>query len=249
MQALRLLALTALALTAAGAAGAAGPPSFQLVLDGRHNADLLHEGTFTTASAWCPSGTLTDVSIDSGTDTATRRLTCAGGGDLTAIVRPLPAEHGGSGSWQIVAGSGPLANLRGKGTFTSVRVSGSPDSPSTLTFRSTWSGAADFDVDGPKISITSAGARKLKRPNRVYTLRIAMSLVDAGGGSVSYTLQVADSKKPTTTLVYKAAQANGAVTASYRITVPKTTRALQIKLDASDAVGNVSSVAKKIALP
>src|SRR5689334_15297923 len=101
----RMLTIAAAALLAAPGVGATPPPSFHLVFDGRHNQALLHEGTFTTSSSWCSSGSAADVSIDDPTLTATRRFTCAGGGDFTATVSPLRAEHGGSGSWQIVSGT------------------------------------------------------------------------------------------------------------------------------------------------
>ena len=110
----RLLAVGVLVLIGSGGAGAAVPSSFHLVFDGRHNAALLHEGTFTTSSSWCRSGTAADTAIDEATLTATRVFRCAGGGDFTAKVTPLNAEHGGIGAWQIVAGSGTLADLRGE---------------------------------------------------------------------------------------------------------------------------------------
>jgi hypothetical protein len=248
MRTIRALAIAAATLVAAGGAGAAGPASFQLVLDGRHNAALLHEGTFTTSASWCPSGTAVDLSVEGSTDTATRRFSCAAGGDFTATVRPLPAEHGGSGRWQIVAGSGPLANLRGKGTFASVRLGGSSDDPQTITFRSTWNGFADSDVDPPTIAVTSASARKLKHPTRAYSVRVVLALTDAGGGVVSYILQVVDPKKPTNAFVYKVGRATGAVTSRFRIKVPKKTHLAQIKIDASDAVGNTSTLAKTLRL-
>ena len=119
MRMVPMLMLAAVALLSARGAAATAPPAFHLVFDGAHNAQLLHEGTFTTSYPLCPSGQAVDTGVDATTDTAVRQFTCAGGGEFTAKVRPLPAEHGGSGSWQIVAGSGPLANLRGKGTFTS----------------------------------------------------------------------------------------------------------------------------------
>src|SRR6476659_7771765 len=110
------VAIAAVALLSTGGAVAA-PASFQLVFDGKHQANLLHEGTFTTSSSSCPTGTTEDVSIDEPTLTAMRQFTCDAGSSFMAKVGPLPAEHGGAGAWQIVAGSGALADLRGKGTF------------------------------------------------------------------------------------------------------------------------------------
>ena len=229
-------------------AGIAAPPSFQLVFDGRHNAQLQHVGTFTTSASWCSSGSVAEVSIDSTTDTATRRFTCAGGGDFTATVRPLPAEHGGSGTWQIVGGTGPLANLRGKGTFASMLVAGHPDDPATIVFRSTWSGVADFDVDLPAVALKAAAVHKLKRPLGTYTVRLALSLTDSGGGNVSYVLQIVDPKKPTRAFLFKFGQTAGAVTGTYRIKVPTTMRTVRLKVDASDAVGNTAAFSRIIRL-
>ena len=62
-QHLALATAGALLITAATAAGASGtrdtraaPAPFRLVFDGSHTPTLLHEGTFTTSAAFCPSG-------------------------------------------------------------------------------------------------------------------------------------------------------------------------------------------------
>jgi len=248
MQRARVLAIAAIALFGAGGAGADVPASFQLVFDGKHNAAFLHEGTFTASGSWCPSGSAADVSVDGATDTAVRQFNCPGGGTFTATVTPLPAEHGGTGTWQIVSGSGPLAELRGKGTFTSTRLSGSSDNPATITFRSTWQGAAAFDVVPPAVGVTKWSARKLKRPAGAYDVRLVLSLTDTDG-PVSFVLQVVDPRKPLNSFVYKLGKtATGTATSAFRIKVPKKTRIVEIKIDASDAVGNESALAQKIRL-
>jgi hypothetical protein len=230
------------------APGAATAPTFQLVFDGRHNAALLHEGTFTTSSSWCPSGTALDVGVDATTDTATRRFTCATGGDFTATVRPLPAEHGGNGVWQIVAGTGPLSNLRGKGVFTSARLTGSSDDPSTITFHSSWSGIADFDTTAPAVTLTGATARRLKRPKLTCSFRAVLTLSDTDG-PMSYIVDVVDPRKPFSSLVYKLGSiSSGTLTVNRRVKVRRGTRFLRIKIDVSDAVGNQSAFAKTIRL-
>jgi len=243
-----MLMIAAVALVSTGGAAATAPPGFHLVFDGAHNAQLLHEGTFTTSYPLCPAGKAVDTGVDATTDTAVRQFTCAGGGEFTAKVRPLPAEHGGSGSWQIVAGSGPLANLRGKGTFTSTRLSGSDD-PATITFRSTWDGVADVDATPPDVGITSSRARKLVRPLGAYSIRLSLSLRDTGSDLVSYVLQIVDPHKPLHAFFYKVGQTTtGTVISSARIKVPRTMRAVQIRVDASDAVGNTSALSKTIRL-
>jgi hypothetical protein len=219
------------------------------VFDGRHNQALLHEGTFTTSSSWCSSGSAADVSIDDPTLTATRRFTCAGGGDFTATVSPLRAEHGGSGSWQIVSGTGALADLRGKGTFTSVRLSGNAVDPSSITFRSTWDGYAGFDVTPPTVSLTRATAHKLKRPTKTYGVRLVLALADTGSDLVSYSLQVTDRASSTSLASRSGQTTTGAVTSNFRIKVPKVRRAVRISVDATDAVGNGTTFATVIRVP
>ena len=245
----RFLAIAALALFSTGAAGATAPQSFHLVFDGKHNAALLHEGPFTTSSSWCAGGSAVDLSFDLATATAMRQFSCGAGGRFTAKVWPLPAEHGGSGSWQIVAGDGPLAELRGKGTFTSTRLSGSPNDPSTITFRSTWDGIADLDVSPPTAGIRSSSVQKLTRPKGAYRLRLVLSLTDNDGSPVSYELQVVDPRRPSNLLVYRLGKAaTGTVTSSFRIEPRPSTRFLRIKIGATDAVGNRSAFAKKLRL-
>lgn len=242
----RLLGIAAVAIFSTGA-GATAPQSFHLVFEGKHNAALLHEGSFTTSSPWCRAGSAVDLSFDQLTVTAVRRFSCGEGGEFTAKVWPLPAEHGGRGSWQIVAGDGPLAELRGKGTFGSTRLSGSPDDPASITFRSSWDGVADFDITPPAIGISSWSVRKLARPTSAYKLRLVLSLTDDDGSPVSYALQVVDPRQPSNLLVYKLGQAAArTVTSSFRIKVRKSTRFLRIKIDASDAVGNPSAFARRI---
>lgn len=243
-----MLAIGTLVLVGARGAGAAAPSSLQLVFDGKHNAALLHVGTFTTSSSWCRSGTAADTAIDDATLTATRLFRCTAGDSFTAKVTPLSAEHGGIGSWQIVAGSGTLADLRGKGTFTSTRLSGGAD-PATITFRSTWEGLAEFDATPPAVALTRSSVRKLTRPKNTYNVRLTLSLIDAGGGPVSFVLQLVDPGHPVTTFAYKLGKtATGSLTKTIRIKVPKKTRRIRIALEASDELGNTSSFAKVIRL-
>ncbi len=227
----------------------AGPASFQLVFEGKHNAALLHEGTFTSSVEGCSSGSAADISFDTETESALRRFSCGGSvGEFTARVAPLPAEHGGLGSWQIVAGSGQLANLRGKGTWTSTRLAGRSDNPASIVFRSTWDGVADFDVTAPAVGVSSVSARKLRRPKGTYRLRVVLSLSDAEGGVVSYRLEVTDPRKPLNLLAWKKGETTATSIATLQVHPAKTTRVLQLKIAANDAVGNDTSFAKMFRL-
>ena len=247
--ALALALIPAVMVASARAGVGSAAPSFHLVFDGKHSPNLLHEGPFTTSSSLCPSGYATDVSKNDPTLPAIRRFTCDAGGDFTARVSSLIAEHGGRGTWQIVDGSGPLADLRGKGTFTSVPLSGSPDDPESITFRSSWDGVAALDVAAPTITIVSAAAHKLLRPKGTYQLRIAISLAD-GASPTSYTFVAVDPRKPFEPLGLKSGQTSaGSLTAVLRVRPAKRTRALRLRVDASDPFGNSSFLAKPLRLP
>jgi hypothetical protein len=131
-------------------------------------------------------GFAVDDRIEADTETAVRRFRCTGSADeFTARIKPVPAEHGGNGSWQIVEGAGALANLRGKGTWTSVRLSGTDGDPRTITYRSSWQGVVDFDVSPPATSVTKATARKLRKPKGAYQLTFALAFDEPAVNDVS----------------------------------------------------------------
>ena len=244
----QILVTVAVALAAGAAAGASGsgatPADFQLVFDGRHRADLTHEGTFTTSASFCLSGAAADLT-ETTLHTVLREFTCAGSADsFTAEVSPTPAEHGGTGSWKIVDGKGALAALRGRGTWTSVRLSGSDADPASITFRSTWHGVVDFDTTAPTLTLAGATARKLRRPKRMYVVRCSFSLRDEGG-AVSYAVKVVD---PTDLNEATRRGATAAQTASVALRIRATARAkkLRLTIDATDPVGNSTRVAKTL---
>jgi hypothetical protein len=249
-------AVTLAASTALFAAGAAAAPSgFDLVFEGAHTPatfdspnGLQHEGPFRSSASFCLSGYAVDVQITG--DTALRKFTCSNsGGDFTARITPLPAEHGGSGTWQIVEGTGPLASLRGKGTWTSVLVDGTPSDPASVTFHSTWQGVTDFDTAGPTIAVSKSSARKLRRPKGSYQLRLALSLRDGPGNLVTYRITVIDTRKTLAPLATKTGEtSSGTVSASFRIRPTKSTRTLRLKIEATDPVGNDSALAKTLRL-
>ena len=244
--------LVALALPAAGTSKnrvQAAAPEFQLVFDGKHTPSLLHEGPFTTNASFCPSGYAMDTGVDSATETALRKFTCGSSGGFTAQLGRLPAEHGGSGIWHIVEGSGPLADLRGKGTWSSVRLGGTLTDPASITFRSTWKGAAALDAAPPTIAASKRSAQKLRRPKGAYRIRIVLSLNDAAGSAVSYTMAVIDPRRPNDWLATKSgATSSGTAAFSLRVRPAKRTRILHLKVDASDAVGNSTAFATTLRL-
>lgn len=243
-----LAVLATIAVAAAGAADGSrkAPASFRLVFDGQHTPALLHEGPFTTSASFCLSGYAADVNIEAETETAVRAFRCSGSADeFTARVKPVPAEHGGGGSWQIVSGTGVLANWRGKGTWTSVRLGGTDGNPASITYRSTWQGVADFDASAPTISLSRSSARKLRWPKGAYLLHFGLSFDEATGNVVSYELRVID---PRTKLeVPKSGQSStGRASLTMRVRPTKRTRVLRIRIAASDPVGNAAELASSL---
>jgi hypothetical protein len=241
--------IAAAALPAAGAGGdtRAGAKAFQLVFDGHHTDALLHEGPFTSSLPFCASGQAADTAIDEQTLSATRVFTCAEGGTFTARVSPLPAEHTGTGRWQILAGTGPLSDLRGKGTFSGTLVSGSLQDPRDLTFRSTWTGAADLDAAPPRLAVLGLKVQRLSTPRNARRLTLSLSLKDAN--VVSYVLTVDDRRTPPTVLAARTGRtSNGALAVTLRVRPKIGTRYLRIDLAAEDAVGNDSSLRKVVRL-
>jgi hypothetical protein len=232
-----------------GAGGAPGS-SFQLVFEGRHATAAFptpsgyqHEGPFTTSSPLCPSGTARDVAFQ-GPDTGVRVFTCAGSGaQFSAEVTPLRTEHGGVGTWKIIGGTGMLLAFRGFGTFQSARVGGDDSDPSTITFRTVWQGVAAVDATPPEITLVRASLKKLK-PLGTYRLDLSLSITDAGGETVPYTLTVTDAEKQ---IAMKRGVASSAPFAlALRVKPAKKSRALRLNVAASDAVGNRASLIRSI---
>ena len=179
-----------------GSAQIGSAAAFRLVFDGHHTEALLHEGTFTSSSPLCSSGQAADASINEQTLSAVRIFTCAEGGTFSARISPLPAEHTGTGTWQVLAGTGPLADLRGKGTFIGTATSGDPHDPRGLTFRSTWTGVVDLDATPPRLGVLGAKVLKLSSPRNTRLLRLTLSVSDAEHNVVSYLLTVDDRRVP-----------------------------------------------------
>ena len=79
-----------------------------------------HVGKFTATGAFCSSGRATTLAVRGNTPAdaeGTRLLTCAdGSGSATALVVSIDSEHGGTGAWRIVSGTGEYSNEQTRGT-------------------------------------------------------------------------------------------------------------------------------------
>jgi hypothetical protein len=110
-------------------------------------------------------------------------------------------------------------------------------------------GVADFDVNAPAIGVTSSSAKKVRRLSRTYSVRLVLSLTDTGSELVSYVLQIVEPKRPSNALAFKVGRTTTrTVTTTLRIKTSKGARTVQIKIDASDAVGNEAAFMKTMRL-
>ena len=114
---------------------------------------------------------------------------------------------------------------------------GSRDDPATIVFRSTWDGVADLNVTAPTVAVSSVSTRKLHHPKGTYRLRVVLSLSDAGGGVVSYRLEVVDPRKPLNLLGWTKGETTATSVTTVRVHPAKTTRMLQLKIAAKTPSG------------
>jgi hypothetical protein len=252
---LLVVAAAVVLLGASASVAPAAPMSFQLVFYGHHvvadfpsPTGLSHEGPFTTNYPACPSGYGKNTAeTDQGV--ATRLFMCDGStATFTALVWPQLAEHGGTGFWQIISGTGSLTDLRGKGTFSSVLTSGDPNDFITIDFTSTWAGSIDLDAVPPTLAVTKERIVKAKRPAHAYKLSLALALTDNGGGPVTYRLTLVDPRTLNILASKSGSSSEGSISRKFVLRPSRKTRSLRLRLDATDAVGNQATLRKTIRL-
>ena len=238
-------------------AASTGAPPLELTFVGGHVPDpaspvgFSHTGTFTASGALCASGRMRTTETTGTTPadtTAVRLLTCDdGSGTATAVVFPVPSEHGGSGSWQLVSGTGAYEKLRGHGRFTSVATGGDPNNEFTIDFRSTWTGTADLDDAAPTVGVSGATATKLRRPTGAYSVKLALALKDdVEGNPVSYTLRVTAGRVELARKFGTAATTT--LPLSLRIRPSARVKAVRLLLSAEDPVGNEATLSRSLRL-
>ena len=89
-----------------------------------------------------------------------------GSGSFTAYMPSVRGEHGGSGEWQIVEGTGAYATLRGVGTYRGTLISGDPNDFVTISYRTEWQGVVGFDADPPTVEKVTATVRSFASESR-----------------------------------------------------------------------------------
>jgi hypothetical protein len=228
----------------------AAPAPFSLTFDGVHVSDpttpfgLRHEGRFTAAAPFCPSGWAHDTrQIDDGGQlTVWRVYECDDGtGSFTAFLPFVRSEHEGSGSWKVVEGTGRYAQLRGQGTYIGTHLSGDPNDFATVTYRAQWQGVVDFDADAPAIESLSASAQKRATRLPTYTLRVTVTGRDAS--QIAYIVDVRAGKVPLG--LKRVAATTGRAATTLRIRPPRAARSVRVSVTATDALGNGPATAAR----
>jgi hypothetical protein len=165
-----------------------------------------------------------------------RKYTCDdGSGTFTAFLPAVAAEHGGNGTWKIVAGTERYATLRGQGTYTGHLVSGNRDDFPSVVYQTIWQGAVDFDAVAPSVT-ANARAKKLRRPARTYAVP---TVIDAHEPGFTYSVDIRAGKRY---LALKTGTSSStAITVTPRIQAPRGTRTISVLVTVTDAVGNASS--------
>jgi hypothetical protein len=118
-----------------------------------------------------------------------------------------------------------------------------------LTFRATWKGIADFDNVAPTINLLRASATKLRRPSGAYLVRVAFSARDnAQDNTIAYS--VSAYWTGASQLVVKKGQIrSGSASVALRVRPATRVRRLQLKILASDPLGNERRLSRVVRLP
>lgn len=254
---LRLAPLVAVVLGAtfafAPGGATAAPTSFSLTFEASHVLDptlpagLRHDGRFTATAPLCSAGRAYDVRDVTVEPLEVLRLhTCDdGSGSFTALMPVVRGEHGGSGAWKIVEGTGKYATLRGMGTYTGTLISGDPNLYETITYRTEWRGVVDFDADAPAIDKFTPSARKLRRRARTYELRVGVTAHDPGM-PLAYTVDVRAGRA--LLALKRGSTSSGQATVTLRIEPPRAARSARILLTVRDALGNEATSSRAVRL-
>jgi hypothetical protein len=220
---------------------AAAPTQVTLTLSGSHplnEAD--HSGVFSAPPPFCPSGTW------AGLGNGTRVFTCGDGSGTFTVGFLGDIEHrqGATGPWQITAGSGSYALLRGRGI---AHIDSSSNPPgAAATFSETWTGFVDFDATPPAGSITGVKVTRPHARSGLWKVQVSFAARDdVEGNAVSYDARATAGP----VFVRKLGTlTDGRGTFRFAFVRPKPTHVLTIQIFVRDPVGNQTTLARRVKL-
>lgn len=204
------------------------------------------EGTFRSASPFCGAGDVAELprSLSGRWMSGLRRLTCSdGSGSVTVrtwLMGMDEASASESGVWQIVEGTGDYASLRGKGAYARV-VEGKGRDASA---RETWAGEAGLDAAAPKVAFSQISVARAPTPGW-HVVRIALTARD--GESPVYFLVSASNRF--LLAARSGTTATGIAVVALRVHPGTGGPTIRLKLEASDRVGNTTTVVRTLDLP
>jgi hypothetical protein len=220
-----------------------------------------YEGRFSASAPFCSTGTSVDLEYRASGNVIVelRRFTCSdGSGSITArmAICGWGDDHVPSwseGSWRIVEGTGPYRELRGVGMWMSSPAAGAVG-PSGTTERDrrwsndlqAWEGQVAFDDEAPAVAFSEVGVSRVHGAPREYLVHVELSLRDQVPTTpVSFFVTargryVLAGKSDTTS--------SGKASIDLRVR-PGRARALRLRIDAWDPVGNEAATGRALRLP
>jgi hypothetical protein len=243
-------------------AGRSATIAFELVNSGVHEQvpespdfpyGIRHRGTFTAGPPFCSSGTFVDLTNDLLLSSRDSRLyTCADGSGTLTVGLEEWYEHKPPfvDVWHIESGTGRYAELRGRGSLHGEFLSGDPEVPITIVFRSTLRGSAALDSIAPMITVSTAKATKLRRPAGAYAIRAAFSVRDnEPQDALSYLVAAEPLAGGLYLAQKKGSTSTGKVAVTLRVIPPAGAKRIKLNLRAEDPVGNWRWVERLVKLP
>jgi hypothetical protein len=208
------------------------------------------EGSFSALPPFCEAGHAVDLErrFTDGWITGLRRFDCGSeAGTILARTWLLggdPSSGYEEGAWLIVSGTGAYERLRGKGSYIRAFLQGTSDGGSRSTAEM-WDGVVDFDDIPPQVTVLRISVEGSRRPD-AYRIRVAFRARDALGGPVSYLVTA----KTSVLLAAKYGIASsGTSSLSLDVRPAGGERTVRLGIEASDRVGNLSTIVRTRALP
>jgi hypothetical protein len=219
---------------------------FELMLDGAQRSG---PGTFRSLAPFCAGGHVVDLGrgLSGRWISGLRRFSCSdGSGSVTVrtwLIEMDEAAASESGVWRIVAGNGAYASLRGKGAYARVLLEGDGGSTSA---RETWAGDAAVDAAAPTVAISGISAARASTPGW-SVVRIAFSTSDRDRRSPVDFLVSASNRY--LLAARSGTTATGTAVVALRVRAGRGGRTIRLKLEASDRVGNTTTIVRRLQLP